>query len=123
MPFIIMINGMTNDEEKVISHNEICLYLDFYGQLLTDHCRDILEMHYSEDMSLSEIAETLGITRQAVHDRIRQGSSQLTAYEKALGLSARFQTAREYIRLAMKALDNGQASLARENLMQLEAVL
>jgi predicted DNA-binding protein YlxM (UPF0122 family) len=118
-----MMKGMTLDHENKNSHTDLCLYLDFYGQLMTDHCREILELYYGEDMSLSEIAENLGITRQAVHDRIRQGTGQLIELEKKLGLSARFQITREHVRVALEALDQGQTDLARDRLRQLESEL
>jgi uncharacterized protein len=114
---------MNISEQKISSHVDIGLYLDFYGQLLTEHAREILEMHFAEDMSLSEIAENLGITRQAVHDRIRQGTSQLSGYEEALGLARRFRVTRECVRAAVQALDSGETELAKEMLRRLEIEL
>ena len=48
--------------------------LDIYGALLTDRQRDVLDLYYNDDLSLSEISENLGITRQGVRDAIRRGS-------------------------------------------------
>ena len=48
------------------------MLLDFYGELLTDKQRECLDLHYNEDLSLSEIAEQLGISRQGVWDNIRR---------------------------------------------------
>jgi uncharacterized protein len=116
-----MISGMANNHEQIISHIDLGMHLDFYGQLLTDHCRAVMDMHYGDDMSLGEIAENLGITRQAVHDRIRQGIRLLTGYENALGLVARYQAAQACIDEAIKAIDLGLVAQAREKLLQLAA--
>jgi len=49
-----------------------------------------MEMHYSDDLSLSEIAESLSITRQAVHDSLKRGENTLKTYEEKLGLVERY---------------------------------
>ncbi|WAH35469.1 YlxM family DNA-binding protein [Alicyclobacillus dauci] len=61
---------------------------DFYGALLTDRQRQIIEMYHVEDWSLSEIAESLSISRQAVHDQLRRAGEQLEQYESVLQLRA-----------------------------------
>jgi len=68
----------------------IVLLLDFYRNLLTEKQRDIMSRHYEEDMSLAEIAEEYGISRQAVHDIIKRSEKILIDYEKELGLVDRF---------------------------------
>ena len=50
---------------------EIALLFDFYGEMLTDKQRDVVELYYNDDLSLSEIAENEGITRQGVRDSIK----------------------------------------------------
>jgi len=64
--------------------------LDFYGAMLTARQRALMEMHYCDDLSLSEISETLNITRQAVHDSLRRSERTLENYEKKLGLVSRY---------------------------------
>ena len=49
----------------------VSLLYDFYGQLLTEKKRQVIELYHEEDMSLSEIASELGITRAAVHDSLK----------------------------------------------------
>lgn len=66
------------------------LLLDFYGEILTEHKRNILDMYYNEDFSLAEIAEQIGISRQGVRDAIVKASNELRFYEEKLGLSNRF---------------------------------
>ena len=70
---------------------EMSYLLDFYGQLLTDSRREAAELYYNEDLSLAEIAEHAGITRQGVRDHITKARAQLAAYEEALGLAAKFR--------------------------------
>lgn len=65
--------------------------LDFYGGLLSDHQRDFFDLYYNEDLSLGEIAENAGITRQAVLGNIRKAEKNLEAFEKKLGLLKRHE--------------------------------
>ena len=60
--------------------------LDFYGALLTEHRLRVMRMYLEEDLSLQEIADAMGITRQGVHDAINHAQKQLEAYEAKLGL-------------------------------------
>ena len=64
---------------------------DFYGELLTDHQKKIYEDAVFNDMSLSEIAEEAGISRQGVHDLIKRCDKILQGYEEKLHLLERFQ--------------------------------
>ncbi|MDQ0191531.1 YlxM family DNA-binding protein [Alicyclobacillus cycloheptanicus] len=59
---------------------------DFYGALLTERQRQIVELYYFDDWSLAEIAAELCVTRQAVHDNLHRAALQLESYESALGL-------------------------------------
>ena len=70
---------------------EVSLLLDFYGQLLSDSGREMTDLYYNDDLSLAEIAEQCGITRQGVRDRIKRCEKQLFGYEQKLGLLSRFQ--------------------------------
>ncbi|HKM34879.1 MAG TPA: DNA-binding protein [Lachnospiraceae bacterium] len=73
------------------------LLYDFYGELLTDHQRKIYEDAVYNDMSLSEIAEGQGISRQGVHDLIKRCDKILTGYEEKLHLLKRFTEAKQTI--------------------------
>lgn len=68
----------------------ITMLMDFYGQLLTDKQLAALDMYYNEDLSLAEIAEEEGISRQGVRDSIKRGEKLLNEYEDKLGLAKRF---------------------------------
>ncbi|MBO6215418.1 MAG: winged helix-turn-helix transcriptional regulator [Lachnospiraceae bacterium] len=69
---------------------------DFYGELLSEHQREIYEAYACEDLSLAEIAETVGISRQGVSDQIRRCTHMMEGYEEKLGLIRRFTVIREY---------------------------
>ncbi len=69
----------------------ISLLLDFYGDMLTLKQREVAELYYNEDLSLAEIAQHSGITRQGVRDSIKRAEFQLLEYEDALGLHKKFQ--------------------------------
>ena len=68
------------------------LLYDFYGALLNEHQRNIYEAFVYDNMSLSEIAEEQGITRQGVHDLIKRCDKSLTEYEDKLHLVDRFMS-------------------------------
>ena len=70
---------------------EISLLLDFYGDMLTEKQRDVVELYYTEDLSLSEIAAHSGITRQGVRDSIKRAESVLLDLEERLGLARKFR--------------------------------
>ncbi len=70
------------------------MLLDFYGELLTDKQRACFDMHCNEDLSLSEIAEQLSISRQGVWDNIRRAETALNEYEEKTGLLRRFNDVR-----------------------------
>ncbi|MFW5972166.1 MAG: YlxM family DNA-binding protein [Bacillota bacterium] len=74
--------------DKVI---EIGILFDFYGKLLTEKQQKALKLYYYQDLSLSEIAERLDISRQGVYDHIHRGEDILKSYEKSMGLVARYK--------------------------------
>ncbi|MDD2955089.1 MAG: YlxM family DNA-binding protein [Oscillospiraceae bacterium] len=70
---------------------EISVLMDFYGDMLTDKQKDVIELYYDEDLSLGEIAQHEGITRQGVRDSIKRGEGLLMEMEERLGLARRFR--------------------------------
>jgi len=68
----------------------ISFLLDFYGDMLTQKQQDMIKFYYNDDLSLSEIAENEGITRQGVRDNIKRAEGQLLEMEARLGLADRF---------------------------------
>ena len=65
------------------------LLLSFDGAMLTERQQEMLRLYYEDDLSLSEIADLLVVTRQGLHDAIRRGEQQLPTLEPKLGLRAR----------------------------------
>ena len=71
------------------------MLLDFYGELLTEKQRDIMQLYYYEDLSLSEIAENENITRQGVHDAIKHAEQYLDEFESKTGFVEKIKTLRD----------------------------
>ena len=69
---------------------EIALLFSFYRNMLTDRQADTADLYYNEDLSLSEIGNNLGISRQGVRDNLKRAEAILYDTEKKLGLAARF---------------------------------
>lgn len=80
--------------EKIVEQG---LLYDFYGELLTDHQKKIYTDAVFEDMSLGEIAEEYGISRQGVHDLIKRCDNTLQGYEDKLHLIRRFMNVKNKI--------------------------
>ena len=83
---------MASDMEPKVQ--QAYLY-DFYGELLNEHQRKVFEDFVFNDLSLGEIAEEQGISRQAVHDLVKRATKKLEEYENTLHLMARFMDLRE----------------------------
>ncbi|MDF2928377.1 MAG: putative DNA-binding protein [Anaerospora sp.] len=105
----------------------IGLLFDFYGALLTDKQQYCLEMHFLRDLSLSEIADELSVSRQAVHDISRRAEQILEEYEAKLKLVERYQRERNLLgeiyslinNLPPEAAELPQIHLTLEKLEQL----
>lgn len=75
--------------------------LDFYGDILTERRRDALDFYYNNDMSLSEVAEEMGISRQGARDVIKKAEEELLFYEEKLGLAKKFADAQKHAERAL----------------------
>lgn len=97
------------------------MLFDFYGDLLTEHQRRIYEDVVYNDMSLGEIAEEQGISRQGVHDLVKRCDKILQGYEDKLHLVERFARAKEMVgRIEQLTMDGGEDSVqTRENLVRI----
>lgn len=78
-------------------HLDISLLLDFYGEMLTFRQREMLELYYDDDLSLAEISEHAGITRQGVRDAVKRAESQLFELEEKIGMVRRFGRVKELV--------------------------
>ena len=76
----------------------MAMLYDFYGDLLTDRQKEFYDLYYNEDLSLAEIAENYGITRQGVRDVIVRAEAYLTEIEDKTGLILRFHTMQDQLK-------------------------
>lgn len=84
----------------------ITVLFDFYGDMLTDKQKEVIDLYYNEDLSLGEIASDSGITRQGVRDSIKRAEASLLELEERLGLARRFVEMRQDLnRIAQYAKD------------------
>ncbi len=74
------------------------MLLECYGSLLTEKQRDIMQLYYYEDLSLSEIAENENITRQGVHDAIKHAEQYLDDFEEKVGFVKKMNALRESLK-------------------------
>ena len=74
---------------------KLAYLLDFYGDVLDDHTRSVMKAYYDDDLSLSEIAEGEGISRQGVRHVIKKGEEQLSFLEDRLGLASHYEELEE----------------------------
>ncbi|MBQ2705101.1 MAG: DNA-binding protein [Clostridia bacterium] len=88
----------------------VATLLDTYGNMLTPRQCDVVGYYYCDDLSLAEIAENEGITRQAVRDLIRRAVNQLTEMEQKLGFAAKMQTVYSTAKDIRKAAEVGDTS-------------
>lgn len=97
-----------NELEKT---NHIVLLIDMYGDLLTEKQQNYLAMYYEEDLSLSEIADILDVSRNAVHDQIKRAIIALEGYETKLGLIKKHQERLDLISKIEKTEQEDHSSL------------
>lgn len=82
---------------------EIVLLYDYYGDLLTDRQKECFEMRYYQDLSLGEIGEELGISRQGVHDNLSRAEALLRNMETKTGCVNRDQACRKAVKTILNA--------------------
>lgn len=83
----------------------MALLFDFYGDMLTDRQKEFFDLYYNEDLSLSEIAENYGITRQGVRDVIVRAEGIMQELEDKTGIIRRFQRMQEQFSDIERAAD------------------
>ena len=96
------------------------MLFDFYGEMLTDKQREYYDLHYNEDLSLYEIAEQRGVSRQAVWDIIRRAEAVMQGIEEKTGFIARAERRRQTIEeICALARDLPDSAQKREILQKL----
>ncbi len=99
---------------------EIARLRSYYGALLTERQNDMLRMHYDEDLSLAEIAEEYGVSRQAVADSIAKGEKALRDYDSKLRLIEKDESILEQL----DSIDTDSASKEVKNaIAQIKRIL
>ena len=92
------------------------MLFDFYGELLTERQKEFFDLYYNEDLSLSEIAENAGISRQGVRDVIVRAEAAMQEVEDKTGLIRRF----EQFRVHLDAIASAAAEIKTINYRQYE---
>lgn len=101
--------------EKIVEQG---LLYDFYGSLLTKHQQEIYEKVVYENLSLNEVAEAEGVSKQAVHDLVRRCTLIMRGYEEKLGMIRRFGRIRESADKLRKIAKSGEISLSKASLLE-----
>lgn len=98
--------------------------LDFYGVLLSERKRSVMDMYYNEDFSLAEIAEQIEISRQGVRDIIKKSEEELIFYEERLGLAKKLKLVEEAVDgLCQLAESTSLPSEVHENIIALTSLI
>ena len=84
-------DGRSGQKRTMAKDFEMGYLLDFYGEVLTPKQREMLRQYYNDDLSLSEIGENFGITRQGARDAIKHGETALKELEEKVGFAARYR--------------------------------
>ena len=90
--------------EEIGRKVELAWLMAFYGGMLTEKQRQVLTLHCEEDMSLGEIAQEAGISRQGVHDQLTRAARRLFDMEEKLGMAARFRRMEDGLTRCREAL-------------------
>ncbi len=111
---------MVDSMEEIV---ELSLLYDFYGEMLGDHKKQIFEDYVLNDLSLAEIADEAGISRQGVHDIVKRCTKQLKEYEAALHLVDKFQHMKEKLTKASDLLSIEARTGETENIRKAKLIL
>ncbi len=109
--------AMKDDIERV---EYASMLYDFYGSMLSSSQNEVMALYHEDNLSLSEIAEELGQSRQAVHYTLRKAETALRSFEEKLGLVASYKSNQELARKAFRIIDSsGMAEPHAERLKRI----
>ena len=111
---------MVESFEEIV---ELSLLFDFYGEMLGDHKKKIFEDYVLNDLSLAEIAEEEGISRQGVHDIVKRCTKQLKEYEATLHLVEKFQNMKSKLTKASEFLNVSNEATNSSNIIKARKLL
>lgn len=92
-----MLDKNSKEEDKIQEVVTLSILFDFYGDLLDEHKKQIFSDYVLNDLSLSEIADETGLSRQGVHDIIKRCSKKLKEYEERLCLVKKFDVTKQKV--------------------------
>ena len=110
---------MVESFEEIV---ELWLFFDFYGEMLGEHKKKIFEDYVLNDLSLAEIAEEEGISRQGVHDIVKRCTKQLKEYEATLHLVEKFQNMKNKLTKAAELLGSAD-SIDSDNVLEVKNLM
>ena len=90
------------------------MLFDFYGEVLTPRQKEFFDLYYNEDLSLAEIAENYGISRQGVRDVIVRAEAIMTDLEDKTGLMKRFMLMQQQVQAILDAAEKIQTGYYRQ---------
>jgi len=96
-------NSLLDKLDEIV---QLSILYDFYGELLSEHKKQIFEDYVLNDLSLSEIAQERGLSRQGVHDIVKRCAIQLREYEDKLGLIRKFHSIKDKVEKIKTILSN-----------------
>ncbi len=99
---------------------KIAYLLDLYGDVLTERKKEVLDMYYNEDLSLAEIAEQIGISRQGVRDIIKKSEEELLFLEDKLGLAKKMSELKSHTENIKRIAQN--TALSEELMHEIEEI-
>ncbi len=111
------------EQENLNRKVDLAFLSAFYSGMLTEKQRRVLSLHCEEDLSLGEIAEEVGISRQAVHETLSRAASKLAEMESALGVAGRFRRMESGLEDALVLLrkhDYSEAEQVLNDLLNME---
>lgn len=97
----------------------LVMLLDFYGGLLTEKQAAVLDSYYNQDLSLGEIADDMGISRQGVMAFLKQGEKHLKSFEEKLALAERFEKIKSVLSDMQTVVSDMEESRERTELSKL----
>ncbi|MFR1366418.1 MULTISPECIES: YlxM family DNA-binding protein [Lentihominibacter] len=100
---------------KIDDITQASLLYDFYGQLLSKRQSQVMELYHEENLSLSEIASEFNISRQGVHDALKNAEKALSEYERKLGLVEKFRKSSDAVSKIDRIIDSTIDVLLYEN--------
>jgi predicted DNA-binding protein YlxM (UPF0122 family) len=99
------------------------LLFDFYGALLNESQNEVMALYHEDNLSLSEIAEDLGMSRQAVHYTLKKAEKALNGYEDKLGLVAEYHRNRELAERAREIIAGSQKAIGAKSSEELLSII